>query len=149
MITFSNLLVGQEQESSVKYEGNTMLFVYNEQYSDFNYIFGNNNGLQIELRGFYQRNAISERFRVPLILKKYLTEKSYILGGVQSEWEFIRGGAAPPRLDVLLGAGHEFNESFSVEGILQLPVANSKYVNPLGAERSGTGFLNLGSKIKF
>jgi hypothetical protein len=111
-----------------------------------NYSLADN--LDTELRWFYDHNGFSERLRVAILLKKYVSKKSYLLGGEQMEWEFL-GSTLPSRVDVIMGAGHEFNKSILIEGILQVPVMNGSNVNPLGIGKTGNSFLNLSSKFKF
>lgn len=103
----------------------------------------------LDVRGFYMRNTITERFRLPIFIKRYITKKTYILGGTQLEWEFLPDGTPPPRVDIIFGAGHDFNKNISIEGSYQVPISNMNNVVPFGAIKPGGGFLRLGSKFKF
>lgn len=149
LLTSTNLALSQQESKKAATDSLTASFGFEEFYSAkiTTYPIGDN--LQVELSKFYQRNGITERLRIPLVLKKYLTKKTYLLGGVQTEMEFLPNGTKRFRGDVLIGAGHEVNKKFSLNGILQLPVINPKEVTPLGALNPGTGFLNLGAKYKF
>ncbi|MFD2588255.1 hypothetical protein ACFSQJ_15045 [Croceitalea marina] len=147
----ANFMSAQKETSTSDIEGFSYpTFSNGERYSNFSVTHLINTNLEVEIRGFYQRNVLGERFRAPLLLKKYLSdEKTYLIGGAQAEWEFLPRGIKPPRVDIIMGAGHQFNENLSIEGIFQLPVMNSSSVNPLGSEKPGTSFLNLGSKFRF
>jgi hypothetical protein len=105
--------------------------------------------LDAELRWFYDHNGFSERLRIPLLLKKYVSKKAYLYGGAQMEWEFIPSGTLAPRADLIMGAGYELNQGILIEGTLQSPIINGSNVNPLGTGKSGSSFLNLKSKFKF
>ncbi len=147
----ANLISAQKETSTLYTKGFSYpTFSKGERYSNFSVTRLINTNLEVEIRGFYQRNVLGERFRAPLLLKKYLSdEKTYLIGGAQAEWEFLPGGIKLPRVDIIMGAGHQFNDNFSMEGIFQLPVMNSSSVNPLGSEKPGASFLNLGSKFRF
>jgi len=119
----------------------------NSRYADFKVSYRLTNSFDAELRGFYQRSLITERFRVPILLKKFITKKTYFLGGAQAEWDFRQGGA-PPRVDILTGIGHEVKKGFLMEASFEKPLNNSN-VTPLGTGKKGAGFLRLKSKFKF
>lgn len=106
------------------------------------------NSIGIRLQGFYDHHGFSERFRLPIVLKKDISDKTYILGGVQSEWNFLEG-TGKPRIDLLMGVGHKVKNNITIEGIMQYPLLNSSSVNPLGSGKAGASFLNIGSKLKF
>ncbi len=119
----------------------------NSRYTDFNVTYGLTNGLDVALSGFYHRDLIAERFRVPILLKKFISQKTYLLGGAQAEWDFRLAGE-PPRMDLLMGIGHEVKEGFMMEASFEKP-SNDSDVTPLGIGRKGAGFLRLKSKFKF
>lgn len=115
-------------------------------YKNFTLTYSLEKDFEAELRWFYDHNGFEERLRIPLLLKKYISNKTYILGGGQAEFDLIKKGL--PRIDFIIGAGHEINESFILEATLQTPV-NKTSVLPLGSQKLNTSFLSLGSKFKF
>ncbi len=118
-------------------------------HKNFTLSYNLTDNLETELRWFYDHNGFSERLRVPLLLKKYVSKRTYLYGGAQMEWEFLSSEALPSRADLIMGTGYELNQGILIEGTLQSPLMNRGSVNPLGTGKSGSSFLNLSSKFKF
>ncbi|SNR77622.1 hypothetical protein SAMN04488009_3732 [Maribacter sedimenticola] len=79
--------------------------------------YGISNGLQMELHGFYDTYLQTERFRTNLLGKVYLTEKLYLLSGLEVEvaTESQELMEAPYRLGFVAGTGYDISDNFMVE----------------------------------
>jgi len=108
--SMANFTFAQKESNVLNIEGFSYPnFINGERYSNFSVTHLIDDNFEVEIRGFYQRNALGERFRMPLILKKYLSDqKTYILGGAQAEWEFLPKSTKPPSVNVIMGVGHNF-----------------------------------------
>ncbi len=72
--------------------------------------------LQAELQGFYDTYLFQNRFRASITLKRYLSSKLYVFGGMGIEMvtsSII--GSGPPRASVIGGLGYDVNKNFILE----------------------------------
>ncbi len=120
------------------------------RYLDSKISYDLGNGYFTELGRIYFRNGINEWLIIPVSLKKFISKKTYLFGGAQTEWQFIPQGlgVSPPRFDMIFGGGHEVKEGWLIEAKFQKPL-NDSPINPLGAGRLDRSFLSLGSRVKF
>jgi len=125
-------------------------------YTDFSadYFLGNGWGIGIE--GFYNKSGIFERFRLPIHIKKYISNNVFLKGGVQTEWNFFPEDGIPwnvmekgRRTEVFMGMGYEPKRNMLIEAGYRQLLGKSKFA-PLGFENvNQKSVFTLGSKIKF
>ncbi|MEM0932297.1 MAG: hypothetical protein AAGJ12_07515 [Bacteroidota bacterium] len=106
---------------------------------------------EVSVGGEHYRNYFADRFNVPIKLRQYISEKTYVLGGYQMEWDLLNGGLGypnpTPMQETFFGVGYEVKENMFLE---------AKYVQPLNESKFGKiGYgrnlprLQLGGKWKF
>ena len=120
------------------------------RYLDSKLSYDLGNGYFAEIGRIYFRNGINERLIIPVSLRKFISKKTYLFGGAQTEWQLISQGlgVSPPRFDMIFGIGHEIKEGWFIEAKVQMPL-NDSPINPLGSERLDRSFMSLGSRVKF
>ena len=45
---------------------------------------------EVSIGGEHYRNYFADRFNVPIKLRQYISEKTYVLGGYLMEWELLK-----------------------------------------------------------
>lgn len=127
------------------------IFLNEEKHASFLVNYPLSNQLHMELQGFYDTYLVSNRFRLNLSLKQYLTEKLYVIGGVEIEAGDYKQilPSQPPRIGAVMGFGYDVLNNFAIEGKFNAQLNNSL----MGAY--GEPFVRMpqvytiGGKVKF
>ncbi len=108
-------------------------------------------GTEISIGGDHYRTYFADRFNVPIQFKQYFSEKSYLLGGYQLEWDLLNKGSGRPNptplQEVFFGVGHDIQPSWSMEARLVQPVGKQEF-HKVGFPKGKTR-LELGTRLKF
>ncbi|MGB2761456.1 MAG: hypothetical protein WBC58_15965 [Maribacter stanieri] len=79
--------------------------------------YGLSKSTKIELQGFYDTYLLTERFRSSLLAKVYLSERLYVIGGLEAEvaTENAGIGSTPYRLGFVAGLGYDVDQNLMIE----------------------------------
>lgn len=106
---------------------------------------------EISIGGQHFRTSFADRITAPVQYKKYLTEKFYLIGGYQLEWDLLNGGAGKPNptplQEAFFGIGYEVKPNLFLETRFVQPFGNPGF-NNLGFD-IGQPRLEFGGKLKF
>ncbi|MFC4219121.1 hypothetical protein [Flagellimonas marina] len=106
---------------------------------------------EFSIGGEHYRRLFADRFTIPIQLKQYLDERTYILGGYQREWDLMNGGKGRPnpmpREDVFFGIGHDVRPNMMLEAKMVTPMGDPKFYS-IGLEGVKNSF-KLGTRLKF
>ena len=106
---------------------------------------------EISVGGEHYRRYYADRFTLPVKYKKFFSEKSYILGGYQLEWDLFNFGEGIPNpkpiQEAFFGVGHEVKPNMLLETKFVQPIGKPEF-NKLGYGR-GLPRLEFGGKWKF
>lgn len=144
--------LGLMKQGNLNIEGFSYpLFFSNEEHSSFLINYDLSEELDVLLEGFHDTYIVSNRFRTALLGRYYLTEKLYLLSGMELEREAKKDGRTPlaPRIGVISGAGYEVQENFFLEARANIQFNDSK-MGSFGEPLIPTPALySLGGKFKF
>jgi len=128
------------------------LFLNGEQHSSFKLNYRITDSLQAELQGFYDTYLLTDRFRVSLLLKQYLTKKIYLFSGVEIEMEGAKSLLVykrPPRVGFISAVGYDVTSDFIIEAKGNIGI-NKTSMGAFGEPSMAMPEVyTLGSKIKF
>jgi hypothetical protein len=106
---------------------------------------------EFSIGGEHYRRIYADRFSIPIQLKQYLDERTYILGGYQREWDLMnRGEGRPnpiPREDIFFGIGHDVQPNMMLEAKMVVPKGDPQFYS-IGLEGVKNNF-RLGTRLKF
>ncbi len=106
---------------------------------------------EILLGGEHFRTYFADRFTIPLEFRQYFSEKSFLLGGYQWEWDLLNEGVGHPNSrplqEAFFGVGHEVQPSMLLEAKFVQPVGQPSFAKP-GFGR-GQPRLEFGGRWKF
>ncbi|MFD2099212.1 hypothetical protein [Flagellimonas iocasae] len=113
---------------------------------------------EFSIGGEHYRRPFADRFTIPIQMKQYLNDKTYILGGYQWEWDLMnigldmenmgKGHPNPkPRQDFFYGIGHDVSPNMMIEAKIVQPVGTPEFYD-IGLEGAKTR-LKLGTRLKF
>ncbi|MDY8136093.1 hypothetical protein [Aquimarina sp. 2201CG5-10] len=118
-ICFLNIHVnGQEKESKLTING----FSYSDpsesdQHKYFIVSYQADSNLFAEIHGYYDTYVVIDVFKVPVMAKKYISNKWYVFSGFETEFIIDKKTStiSEPIFKLINGAGYEFNSNFSME----------------------------------
>ena len=106
---------------------------------------------EFSIEGEHYRRLFADRFAIPIQLKQYLDERTYILGGYQREWDLMNKGKGRPnpipREDIFFGIGHDVQPNMMLEAKMMMPMGDPKFYS-IGLEGVKNSF-KLGTRLKF
>ncbi len=144
--------LGLVKQNNLTIEGFSYpLFLDSEEHASFLINYDLFEEMDVLLEGFHDTYVNSNRFRTALLGRYYLTERIYLLSGLELEREAKKDGGTPlsPRLGILSGAGYEVQENFFLEARANIQFNDSK-LGSLGEPVIPTPALySLGGKFKF
>lgn len=111
-----------DQPGSIEITGHNVSFANGEQHKEVSLEYPLNSHLNAQLEAFYDTYLLTDRLRISLKLKHYITNKTYGFFGAGIE-AVVRDKSqilglplgSIPRLSVEGGLGHEVKEGFLIE----------------------------------
>jgi len=159
LLFFCLILQAQKQPSN----SNTMespIYIEGFNYSKFDKLshFGWFNigyevfeGTELQVIGEHYRRYDADRFSLGTQLRQQVSEKLYLIGGYQKEWDLYnkgRGYPNPiPRQEIFLGTDYQVRENMFMEVKMVHPIKESDFYS-IGLEGVGTR-LEMGTRLKF
>ncbi|GAA4271171.1 hypothetical protein U6A24_04685 [Aquimarina gracilis] len=88
-----------------------------EQHASFTMNYKIKPGLFFELQGDYDTYLLADVFRMPFVTKLYISDKLYLLSGIELEMERdkMQIDLPPPQLKFKNGWGYDIRSNFSLE----------------------------------
>ncbi|MEM9649263.1 MAG: hypothetical protein AAF969_12345 [Bacteroidota bacterium] len=109
------------------------------------------NTTEFSIGGDHFRSYAADRITIPIELRQYISNKTYLMGGFQLEWDLMnenQGAPNPiPRNEVFYGLGHDVRPNWSLEARVVSPMGDPKF-QKFGLEGVETRF-ELGTRLKF
>lgn len=88
-----------------------------ESYGEFSWSYPLNNTTQVQAGLIHSRSNAIETINARLLIKHYVSKKTYLFGGVENVYEanMTTGGRFVRSTNVMLGVGHEVNARTKIE----------------------------------
>ncbi|WP_437399877.1 hypothetical protein [Flagellimonas lutimaris] len=139
-------------ESPIYIEGfNYPKFDKLSHYGWFNIGYEIFDGTELQVIGEHYRRYNADRFSLGTQLRQQITEKLYLIGGYQKEWDLYnkdRGYPNPiPRQEIFLGTDYQVQENMFMEVKMVHPIKESDFYS-IGLEGVRTR-LEMGTRLKF
>lgn len=108
-------------------------------------------GTELQVIGEHYRRYGADRFSLGTQLMQQVSEKLYLIGGYQKEWDlYNKGRGYPnriPREEIFLGMDYQVRDNMFMEVKMVHPIKESTFYS-IGLEGVGTR-LEMGTRLKF